>query len=209
MNIKPYYIFIGDFTRAGEKIAEVEKNIKGLTSFDRRVFYGKETSPEEIIKELSYLPVQAEKRLVILRDCHLLPEKSWLDITAYFDQPYAHACLILVGEKTKPILRKYQVIYLKKETPKSVYQIFSETTVQDRQEFLTLLTERLNTREKDFTLILSGAESYLRKCLMEEGFQSIWREKFRQLLGLDFKLKSGQLSPDAGLEIFLYQIIKP
>lgn len=75
-------------------VLETEKD-----DFNDNQFYGKEASATDIIESALTLPVFAARRLVTVKDAHLLPAAELDDLLSYLKNPVPETCLLFVAEK--------------------------------------------------------------------------------------------------------------
>lgn len=67
--------------------------------FNDDQFYGKEASAAQIIDAALTLPVFAPRRLVTIKDAHLLPAAELDALLSYLQNPVPETCLLLVADK--------------------------------------------------------------------------------------------------------------
>lgn len=67
--------------------------------FNDHQFNAKETSPSQIIEAAMTLPVFAERKLVTIKDAHLLSASDLEQLIPYLDNPVPETCLLLIAEK--------------------------------------------------------------------------------------------------------------
>jgi len=67
--------------------------------FNDNQFYGKECTASRVSDAASTLPVFAHKRLVTIRDAHLLPAAELDALLPYLKNPAPETCLLLVADK--------------------------------------------------------------------------------------------------------------
>lgn len=67
--------------------------------FNDSRFYGKDASASAIIEAALTLPVFASRRLVTVRDAHLLPAAELDDLLSYLKNPVPETCLLFIADK--------------------------------------------------------------------------------------------------------------
>lgn len=67
--------------------------------FNDNQFYGKEAAAEEILEAAMTFPVFAEKRLVTVKDAHLLPAAELEKLLPYLQNPAPETCLLFIAAK--------------------------------------------------------------------------------------------------------------
>ncbi|MEY4617741.1 MAG: hypothetical protein RJB66_2701 [Pseudomonadota bacterium] len=81
--IDPLYLLIGEERYFSERcLAQLRHTLvsEDLREFNEDLFYASDVNIEKVIDSLQTFPVMAEKRLVILKEAHLLTEKSWAQL---------------------------------------------------------------------------------------------------------------------------------
>jgi len=204
-----YHIVIGN-----EK--EVEKLVQSVTgkykinNFDKKILYAEDTTIESFLQELEFLPVFSSRKLVVMKHAESLKKSDWEKIFTYLDQPYSHNILILTGKSSKTSLRKYTSrIYKEAKTPEGeLFSTIYKLRHSSREQLISLFHNYLGKKEKGFPVVLSAIEIYLRnEIIREKKIKKNTSKKFLMLHQLDFKLKTGQLPADSGLELFLFYLL--
>ncbi|MCF6265359.1 MAG: DNA polymerase III subunit delta [Desulfuromusa sp.] len=67
--------------------------------FNDNQFYGKEAAAEQILAAAMTYPVFAEKRLVTVKDAHLLPAAELENLLPYLQDPVPETCLLFIADK--------------------------------------------------------------------------------------------------------------
>ncbi len=104
--IAPVYYLHGEEGYFIDKIAEAllaEEVVLNSTeaSFNRDVFYGPETTANQILNSARCFPVMAERRLVVLREAHRLNKKELDKLDKYFAQPVPSTVLVMLFKDPK------------------------------------------------------------------------------------------------------------
>ena len=107
------YLLIGEERYFSERcLAQIRHSVVSdeMREFNEDIFYGSEINLEKLLDALQTLPVMAEKRLVILKEAHLLSEKDWaqLDEVSSLD-PNSLVFVILADQwdKRKKSMKKW------------------------------------------------------------------------------------------------------
>lgn len=77
---EPLYLLVGEERYFSDRcLSQLRHSVVNddLREFNEDIFYGSEIDAEKLIDALNTLPVMAEKRLVLLKEAHLLTEKVW------------------------------------------------------------------------------------------------------------------------------------
>ncbi len=79
----PLYLLVGEERYFSDRCLSQLRHLvvaEDLREFNEDVFYGSEIDAEKLIDVLQTLPVMADKRLVVLKEAHLLTEKVWTQL---------------------------------------------------------------------------------------------------------------------------------
>lgn len=204
-----YYVIIGDDEKLKKKVEELTRKYK-ISEFDKKIIYSDTVSPQLIIQELQFLPVFSEKRLVIVKNIEAIKKSEWKIILDYLKNPYPHVCLILTGKSVEVPFSEDELFQedlfsyekektLEEEIFSSIYKDFSS------KDFFNLLSEYLLKKERGFVFVIAAVEHLLRRKVIKGERKDIVK-KFMTLHQLDFYLKTGRISPEKGLEVFLFYL---
>ena len=108
LEFKPIYFLTGDEPYFIDNIANLVKNKSIMDSdrdFNQNIFYGKDTSVEEIISACKQYPMMSNKRLVLVREAQEL-SKSIHKFENYFDNPSKTTILVICFKYKKIDKRK-------------------------------------------------------------------------------------------------------
>jgi DNA polymerase-3 subunit delta len=81
--IDSLYLLIGEERYFSERcLAHLRAMLvnEELREFNEDIFYASEVDMEKVVESLQMMPVMVEKRLVILKEAHLLTEKDWAQL---------------------------------------------------------------------------------------------------------------------------------
>lgn len=79
----PLYLLVGEERYFSERcLSHLRHSVVGeeLREFNEDIFYASDVDAEKVVDALQTLPVMSEKRLVILKEAHLLTEKQWAQL---------------------------------------------------------------------------------------------------------------------------------
>lgn len=83
-------------------------------SFNRDIFYGPETTAQQILSSCRSFPVMAARRLVVVKEAHRLNKKEIDKLTGYFAQPVPSTVLVLLFKDAKVALPKEAATHIGK-----------------------------------------------------------------------------------------------
>jgi len=204
-----YFIILGDDEKAEELIKKIVEEYK-ISDFDKVIFYADTIKPELFLKELEFLPTFSTKKLVILKNIEFFNKTDWDEIIKYLKHPFPHICLFLIGKSSKISLKEFSPIISKIEkTPEAelfstIYQLKNLNTKQ----LIFLFRNYILRREKEFSVIISAIEIFLKNKIINEGkLPPDIEGKLAMLHELDFSMKVGKIAPDSGMEFFLTYLL--
>jgi len=95
-----YYIWSGENFFLEEALSKFIDVIiaSSQADFNYDVFYPSST-PQEILNAASTLPFMAPRRLVVLKDFHLLPASGIKALTPFFKDPAETTCMVILSQK--------------------------------------------------------------------------------------------------------------
>lgn len=139
---KPIYYLHGEESYFIDKIVNL-LNESVLTeteaAFNKRIFFGPDTTASAIVSECRSFPVMATRRLVIVKEAHRLPKPEIEKLKGYMDQPVGSTVLVLafkdkrVGlpKKAATAAGKHGVDFHAKKMYERDVQIWTENTLKD------------------------------------------------------------------------------
>lgn len=106
--IEPVYIFTGNQIHLMEgAVKRLKDKLLGQSDgFDFFYFYGDSTSANEILNCAKTYPMFSKKRLIVVRHAEKLPQQEIRILDAYFPNPSAFTCLILLFTEDKNLAFK-------------------------------------------------------------------------------------------------------
>jgi DNA polymerase-3 subunit delta len=94
----PVFLFVGNDSFLKDKaIKDLVSSLPEGSSkeFDKKVFYGGEADPREVLDHINAVPFLASRRVVIIRDLEKTPSEFMSSLMNYIKKPLASTCLIL------------------------------------------------------------------------------------------------------------------
>ncbi len=128
----------------------------GKDDFNDSLFQGKDLRAEQVIDAAQTLPMFAERRLVTIRDAHLMPVAEQEKLLAYLDNPVPETCLLLIADKIdsrrkffQQFKKKGQVVEFKplteRELPDYLKKLLSARNVEISADALNLFCSMVST----------------------------------------------------------------
>lgn len=150
--LKPVYLIFGRerllleeaVTRLKRRVAE-----QGDLDFNYDVFRGDADSPETVAAAAQTLPFMSEKRLVVVRDVHLMNADAQRTIAEYVSNPSPETCLVLVAEK----IAKNSALYKAVERAKGTVH---EYEAPRKSEYPAWIRKHLAERGMNVTAAAAG-----------------------------------------------------
>jgi len=108
--LKPTYLIYGtERVLLDDAVARLKAQVaeQGDLDFNYDVFHADNSEAEAIVAASQTLPFMSERRLVVVRDVHLLPADAQRVIARYVADPSPLTCLVLVADK----MTKGNVLY--------------------------------------------------------------------------------------------------
>jgi DNA polymerase III subunit delta len=103
----PLYLFVGEETfMIDETVAKLREKVlsEGLSDFNLNIFYAADCDIEQVRDAVETLPMMAQRRLVILKQCQDLSASELESLTPLVEKPVDTAVFVMVG--TKADMRK-------------------------------------------------------------------------------------------------------
>ena len=100
--IAPAYFLCGETLPREEVVAALRQAIVGpeaTAPMNLDTWVGKEATASRLLEALRTMPMFAQRRLVQVRDAHLIPSAELNKLIAYLDAPSPQSCLLLIGDK--------------------------------------------------------------------------------------------------------------
>ncbi|MCM8818383.1 MAG: hypothetical protein NC915_02755 [Candidatus Omnitrophica bacterium] len=201
--MKNCIVILNDYQKFTNLVEELKKE-NNINEFDIKIYDLEQTDLKKFLNEIDYQPIFSEKALFIIKNVELLTKEECEKLHRVFKNIPENILVILYGLSIKAPFKESSIKenYL---TPENIFfrKIYS-LKMKDNQKILDILKEYMKVREKNFTLLISGIEIYLRNILINEKNFSEWIiKKFENLCNLDYFLKTGQVELGSELELHL------
>ena len=197
-NLAPLYFFCGEETFLIDKMVNEIKEVvvdSHLADFNLSVFYGKDSTPQDIINAAKTFPLMSDRRLIIIKEADRIQTSSWSAFSHYFKDPLASTCMIICAEKmvlSAPVLKCFrkrgEVVWFyhpfDREIPSWIRRIASELDRKISQEAVALLGVEL---DKDLQKIYNE----LQKITAYVGEKKVIEEKDVREVVADVKGSTG------------------
>jgi DNA polymerase-3 subunit delta len=111
--LAPFYLFYGPGEFRMEKVLEKIRASyipEAVRDFNLELFYGGETTPEEIILKAKSMPFMAENRLILVRRTEQFSKEESEKFLPYLENPSESTCVIFISAKTDFNKRFYKAI---------------------------------------------------------------------------------------------------
>jgi DNA polymerase-3 subunit delta len=111
--LAPFYLFYGPGEFRMEKVLEKIRASyipESVRDFNLELFYGGETTPEEIVLKAKSMPFMAKNRLIIVRRTDHFSKEELEKFLAYLEDPSESTCVIFISAKTDFNKRFYRAI---------------------------------------------------------------------------------------------------
>jgi len=196
----------------GQDIAAKETQLKKikqeflppqLQDFNLDTLYAKEIELKDIQERLLALPVKSAKRIIVVKDAHLLDKPSRDFLLAFSKKPPKQLILILDFAQydyrdafIKSISAHARILRFKETVDPDTFALNRQIELRKTDSALSLLNQLLKNGEAP-ERILGG----LRYAWEKQDVQSLAaRKKLKLLLGADLEIKTGRLKPAFALE---------
>ncbi|MCM8768444.1 MAG: hypothetical protein NC911_01995 [Candidatus Omnitrophica bacterium] len=203
-------VILGNPELADRTIQETIERFQ-IQDVDRVVLYADAVDVSRLIQELEYFPLLSPKRLVIVRNIEAIKKSEWAGLLDYLSKSFEHLQVIMIGTAASIRLNQFFISLeeYKEKTPEvALFQAVYSGRRLTSSEALRLFQACLEKKGESFPLLISAVEIHLRKKYLSQpsDIQLLHRQWFR-LHQLDLSLKTGRLTPEAGLEIFLAYLL--
>jgi DNA polymerase III delta subunit len=196
----------------GQDIAAKENQLKKikqeflppeLQDFNLDTLYAKEIILKDIQERILSIPLKSAKRIIVIKDAHLLDEGSRDFLLAFSKKPHPQLILVLdfaqydyKDEFIKGICAHGRLLRFKETTNPDTFALNRQIELRKTDSALRLLTQLLKNGEAP-ERILGG----LRYAWEKQDIQSLSaKRKLKLLLGADLEIKTGRLKPAFALE---------
>ena len=164
--IAPLYFLYGDEPFLLEKtVASLQEELldPNLLHFNLTIFYGSESTPQDIISIAKTHPIAGGYRMVVVKEADKL-KSPWKVFTSYFSQPLASTCLVFCGEKL-PLKSQPLSTFKKKGVPVRFYHPYD----REIPGWIKNIAQTCNKK-------VSGSAVSLLNTELENDLQTIYKE---------------------------------
>ena len=200
------HLFIGqDAPTKASKFEKIKKTflLPSLEQFNLDILYGKEITLQQLQEKLRCLPVQASKRMVVIRQAEELQEDSREFLRAYVKKPFSHVIVVIDADRVgfkddffSEISRNASVSRFKDEPRPDTFFLSRQIEYNKPQGALNVLRQLLEKGEKP-ERILGGLRYSWEKNSYSPAEK---RRRLALLLQCDLDIKTGRLNPSFALE---------
>lgn len=201
--MKNYFVVLNDHNKFKVLVEDLKKKYN-ISEFDVKIFDALKMSMNEILKEFNVLPVFSDKVLFIIKNVEEIKKEDCKKLYDVLNNLSSDIVVILYGSS---IEGPFEESSLKEKDITPENKLFSKIyslKEKDNKKIFESLKEYIKAREKNFTLLVSGVEIYLRNII--KGENRLTKEiikKFEELYNLDYFLKVGRIELGSELEIYL------
>ena len=200
------YLLIGQDIAAKEiQLKKIKQEFlpPELQDFNLDTLYAKEIILKDIQERFLSIPLKSAKRIIVIKDAHLLDEESRDFLLAFSKKPLKELVLVLdfaqydyKDKFVKEISAAASVLRFKETISPDTFALSRQIELRKTDSALRLLNQLLKNGEAP-ERILGG----LRYAWEKQDTQSLpARRKLKLLLGADLEIKTGRLKPAFALE---------
>jgi hypothetical protein len=200
------YLLVGqDITAKEIQLKKIKQEFlpPELQDFNLDTLYAKEIILKDIQERLLSLPLKSAKRIIVIKDAHLLDEASRNFLLAFCKKPHQQLVLVLdfaqydyKDDFIKGICAYGRLLRFKEITNPDTFTLNRQIELRKTDSALRLLNQLLKNGEAP-ERILGG----LRYAWEKRDVQSLAaRRKLKLLLNCDLEIKTGRLKPACALE---------
>jgi hypothetical protein len=203
MKTKNYFVILNDHEKF-ENLLNQLKEKHNIDDFDIKIFDAETVDIKKIINESSFSPALSNKSLIIIKSVENFTKKECEILYKFLNKLPVDALAVLYGtsieepfeeSSLKEKVSSYEDIFFSK-----IYSLKRENI----REIYEILQEYMRVKEKNFPLLITGIEIYLRNILKEKKEITVEIiKKFEWLHNLDYFLKIGKVELGSELEIYL------
>jgi DNA polymerase III delta subunit len=200
-----YLLIGGDIAAKEVQLKKIKQEFLPieLQDFNLDTLYAKEIILKDIQERFLSIPIKSAKRIVVIKDAHLLDQESRDFILAFSKKPLKELVLVLdfaqydyKDEFIKDISARACIVRFKETVNPDTFALNRQIELRKTDSALRLLNQLLKNGEAP-ERILGG----LRYAWEKQDRQSLGaRKKLRLLLSCDLEMKTGRLKPAFALE---------
>jgi len=200
------YLLVGQDIAAKEiQLKKIKQEFLSLQlqDFNLDTLYAKEINLKDIQERFLAIPLKSAKRIIVIKDAHLLNEESRDFLLAFSKKPHKQLVLVLdfaqydyKDEFIKGIAAQAHLLRFKEIINPDTFALNRQIDLKKTDSALRLLNQLLKNGEAP-ERILGG----LRYAWEKQDIQSLSaRKKLKLLLHCDLEIKTGRLKPAFALE---------
>ena len=200
------YLLIGQDIAAKEiQLKKIKQELlpPELQDFNLDTLYAKEISLKDIQERFLSLPVKSAKRIIVIKDAHLLDQASQEFLISFSKKPHPQLVLVLdfaqydyKDDFIKAISAHACSLRFKETVNPDTFTLNRQIELKKADSALRLLNQLLQNGEAP-ERILGG----LRYAWEKQDISSLSaRKKLKLLLTADLEIKTGRLKPACALE---------
>ena len=200
------YLFIGEDAPSKQiKLKEIKKQFlpSQTQEFNLDILYGRETNLKTIQEKLLFLPVQAKKRIIVVKDAQHLKQEIKEFLLAFAKNPAPQVLLILDINKRDPkdifvnaISRGAQTFAFREAKGIDTFTLVSCIDQKKAAFALKILHQLLRNGEKPERILGGLRYAWVKN---SSGPQEM-KKRLTVLLNCDIDIKTGRLKPEFALE---------
>ncbi|MGC8976918.1 MAG: hypothetical protein ACP5OB_04780 [Candidatus Ratteibacteria bacterium] len=201
--MKNYFVILNDYGRFKTFVEDLKKKHK-INEFDIKIFDAKKIKLDEILKKFDFLPVFSEKVLLIIKNVEEFTKKDCEKLYEVLNKLPEGILIILYGSSIEEPFEESSIKENYKTPENMLFSKIYSLKEQDNKRIFEILKEYIKIRERNFTLLISGIEVYLRNIIKNE--KKLRKEiikKIDALYNFDYSLKVGRIELGSELEINL------
>lgn len=206
------YLLFGQDVQAKETyLSKLKREFlsKELQDFNFDTLYGNETDLKKIQERLLAIPVNSQKRLIVIKDADSLTQEARVFLTTYCKNPGKQIVIIFDFQHydyrdsfIKSLSSKAKVLRFKETVDPDTFALNRQIELKNSGSALRILDQLLRGGEAP-ERILGG----LRYAWERQGLSGIEsKKKLKLLLGCDIEMKTGRLKPAFSLEKLIIKL---
>jgi replication-associated recombination protein RarA len=203
MKTKNYFVVLNDHEKFENLLNELKRKYN-IDDFDIKILDAEIVDIKKIINETSFLPVLSDKVLIIIKNVENFTKKECEILYDFLNKLPKDTLVILFGTS---IEEPFEESSLKEKIVSYEEKFFSKIYSLKRENgrgIYEILQEYMKVKEKNFPLLITGVEIYLRNVVKnKKELTDEIIKKFELLHNLDYFLKVGKVELGLELEIYL------
>jgi len=203
MKTKNYFVILNDHEKFEDLLNELKRKYN-IDDFDIKILDAEIVDIKKIINETSFLPVLSDKVLIIIKNVENFTKKECEILYDFLNKLPKDTLVILFGTS---IEEPFEGSSLKEKIVSYEEKFFSKIYSLKRENgrgIYEILQEYMKVKEKNFPLLITGVEIYLRNIVKnKKELTGEIIKKFELLHNLDYFLKVGKVELGLELEIYL------